>query len=264
MTKNKKAGAVFLSCVVLIAALAVFLSFFPIGKSAGDTAATGTVRIMDKADLLTDAEERKLSEVMQNAALYGNMCFVTVPSSFKREYISDAESELLTQTTFRSLYGYDSATLVSIDMRNRYIYIFSDGDLYKKYITSSRAREITDNAYTYATDGDYYGCAEKIFQQIEQVQHGGSIFSPIKIVNNLLLSFSVSLTVVCFIVYKDRTLNSRLGKRAAAPETDAVHVISKVMTKNTVTRITSGSGGGFHGGGSRGGGHSGGGGGHHF
>ena len=78
-------------------------------------------------------------------------------------------------------------TVFLIDMSQRYIYIFSDGNNYKM-ITRAKSETITDNVYKYAVKEQYYQCAEKAYNQMYTVLEGGKIAEPMKYISNTLLS----------------------------------------------------------------------------
>ena len=111
--------------------------------------------IDDKANLLNENEEKKLLDIMIPLTKYGNIAFVSTNNNldstdnFSRDY-------------YHNHFDTSSGSIFVIDMSNREIYIFSDGSNYK-VITSSKAYSITDNSYRYASDEDYYSCAELSF-----------------------------------------------------------------------------------------------------
>jgi len=146
------------------------------------------VYIIDDADLLTDEEEEQLYNHMVNISKYGGVCFYTT-----NDYSSSTSS--LAKEKFRYLYGTNSATIFVVDMYNRYLYIFSDGAIYRT-ITSAKAETITDNVYRYASNGDYYTCAKTCFDQITALLEGDKIPQPMKHISNSLLSLATSLVIV--------------------------------------------------------------------
>ena len=140
---------------------AVFLLAAPSRVKADDKTyenpSTGyEARVLDEADLLTDQEEADLLEVMKPLTEYGNVLFASNDS-----YASDTAS--LSRSVRQRYYGSSSSTVFMIDMYNREIYIQSDGRIYRT-VTKSYANTITDNVYTYATNGHYYACAAKAFE----------------------------------------------------------------------------------------------------
>ena len=228
------------------------------------------VIIEDGADLFTDSQEAALREQLQGILPYGSAAIVT-----NDEYNSDAAA--LAESKFREYFRDDSATLLMIDMYNRRIQIFSDGAIYKT-ITRAKANEITDNIYTYATDGDYYMAAKKTFEQIETVLSGGRITTPMKYATNAAFAIGIVLLINFIIITAQRkkkdttTLTNALAYEGGRGRISAVQSVNAVMLSQKKSRHvessggSSGGGGGFSGGGGGGGGgfSSGGGGGHSF
>ena len=226
--------------------------------------------IEDEADLFTDAQEADLKEQLKGILPYGSAAIVT-----NDEYNSDAKA--LSEKRFREFFRDDSATLLLIDMYNRRIQIFSDGAIYKT-ISTARANEITDNIYTYATDGDYYMAAKKAFEQIETILSGGHITTPMKYATNAAFAVGIVLLINFIIITAQRkkknvtTLTNALAYEGGRGNISAVQSVNAVMTSQKKSRhiessggSSGGGGGGFSGGGGGGGGFSsGGGGGHSF
>lgn len=214
----------------------------------------------DDAGLMSEAERSQLLAQMLDITAYGNAAFKSVSSN----YLS---ASYFAKNYYHELFGQQSGTLFLIDMDNREIYIFSDGAVYRT-ITGSYADTITDNVYRYASDGDYYLCASKAFEQIHTLLEGRKIAQPMKYIGNALLALILAALINYFIV----RATSR-GKKPAANEIlqasstgFAFRNPQKHLTgqKKVYAPSSSGGhgGGGGHSGG--GGGHSGGGGGHRF
>lgn len=217
------------------------------------------VIIEDDADLLTSVEENRLYEVMEPITAYGNVAFVTI-------YENDRSTESFCRNYYREQFGTASGTLFVIDMDNRYIWIHSDGAIYK-VITKSYADTITDNSYSYASDEEYYACAEKAFSQILARLEGHKIAQPMKYISNALLAVILGL-LLNFGVVKLMSRTSKPGEKELLIGTrycyrlDNPQVTYKNTTKKYSPQSSGSSGGGRSGGG--GGGRSGGGGGHRF
>lgn len=254
MTVRKLATMILTLLLLLIPGTAVFASAYENPDTYYE------VIICDEADLLTDEEEETLLEDMKPITEYGNVAFVSISEnpyhstkSYAREF-------------YESYFGQDSGTVFLIDMDERYIWIQSDGAIYKR-ITTSYADTITDNVYSYASDQEYYCCASKAYSQIYTLLEGGKIAQPMKYICNLLLAVILALLINFFIVM----WYSR-SKKASASEllTGIYHKVDILNPTVTHTHQTkryspqSSGGGGGHSGGGGGGGHSGGGGGHRF
>ena len=94
--------------------------------------------LLDEADLLTDAEEQELMEIMQPITEYGGVAFVSI----NQNPYSSAEvyAEHFTDTNFAGSTG----TIFLIDMDTRMIYIDTTGSM-RSALTSAYANTITDN-----------------------------------------------------------------------------------------------------------------------
>lgn len=246
-----------------LAVLLTCLIFFgtPINAVAGTydvNSETGyEVIIDDEADLLSDDEEAALGEKMMEVTPYGNAAFVTVDSNYTTasSYAKDC---------YYDCFGYDSGTLFLIDMDNREIYIYSDGQVYRT-ITKSYANTITDNIYTYASDGDYFTCAYKAFEQAVTLLEGNRIAQPMKYISNAFLALLLALLINYFVVMLtsvakkpgEKELLEATKHRCSLVNTEAVYTHT---TKKYDPPSSSSSGGGRSGGGGGGGG----GGGHSF
>ncbi len=255
----KKCAAYVVTSVILLAAL--IGPFVPASAQVVYGSAKGyVVAIADEADLLTEEEERLLQQTMQPIAEYGNAVFLSVSSNA-------STTASLAESYYKAAWGRESGTIFVIDMDNRMIYIYSDGDIYRT-ITKSYANTITDNVYTYATNADYYSCASKAFEQIYTVLEGGRIAQPMKYISNVFLAVIISFILLYFWV-------KMVSKAKKPSESELLKGIEFVqMVDNFAEQFThktktyspqsSDSGGSSGGGSSGGGGGGGGGGGHSF
>lgn len=219
------------------------------------------IRVDDRAELLTASEEAELKEAMEPISAYGNVAFVSI--STNPEYSTKRYAEKYYEENF----GYSSGVIFLIDMDDRYIWIYSNGEIYKT-ITTSYANTITDNVYSYASDGDYLRCASTAFSQINTLLEGRHIAQPMKYISNALLAIVLALLINYFLVMTlsrsrkastSQLLNGIFSKAEVTnPQTTFVN-----QTKRYSPQSSSSSGGGSSrsggGGGSRGGG-----GGHRF
>lgn len=219
------------------------------------------LRLDDRADLLTSTEETKLKKAMEPITAYGNVAFVSI--STNPEYSTKRYAEKYYEEHF----GYSSGIIFLIDMEERYIWIHSNGEIYKT-ITTSYANTITDNVYSYASDKEYLTCASTAFSQINTLLEGRHIAQPMKYISNALLAIVLALFINYFLVMAlsrsrkastSQLLNGIFSKAEVTnPQTTFVN-----QTKRYSPQSSSSSGGGSSrsggGGGSRGGG-----GGHRF
>ena len=212
--------------------------------------------IDDKADLLTDKEEKDLFEIMKPITEYGHVSFITNPiDSFDSTSTSHRAASI-----YKSLFSNDSGTLFLIDMDNREIYIFSDGEIYKT-ITDGKAIEITDKIYRYASEEKYFACAEQAFTYECQLLHQQTFYSPLRYITSIIIGVSLSLIVSILIVCHQRNLNMKIRDVSQNTETFFINRTIDLVSHTRHISSSSSSGGGGH---SRGGGSSGGGGGHSF
>lgn len=233
--------------------LFVIVLLYPVSVFAFDS----TI-ILDNADLLTPEDEELLLEDMKPILEYGGVAFVTNETDYAG-MASDYARGLC-----YDFFDGESGVVFLIDMYNRRIEIFSTGDIYKT-VGTMWANSITDNIYTYASDGDYYTCAKQCFSQILTVLQGGRLSVPMRYVSSILLSAGLVLIFLYWLLYTKNS-SSLLGKSVKSvvnrnnDDSKNLTLLEKVMTSESrVRHSSSSSGGGRSGGG--GGGHSGGGGG---
>ena len=259
--------------VLVLALVCVFLApFSSITAKAGndnilqyDNPTTGYKAIIeDNANLLNDSEKEKLLGEMESITAYGNAMFHTINDN-------STTADAYASSYFHGKFGTNSGVLFLIDMDNRKVFIFSDGDIYKT-VTKTYANIITDNIYTYATKQEYYNCASKVFYQVNALLEGRRIAKPMKYISNILLAIVIAL----IINYISVRFYASAAKPARREILNSIFVNKEFKNANaTFTRETkrydpietgsSGGGGSFGGGGGGGGGgSSGGGGGHSF
>lgn len=239
--------------------------------------------IDDRAGLMTQAERRQLEKDLQPVTEFGNAVVITVdsnPYGSTPKYAESLYHEFFDEKT--------SGSLLLIDMDERYIYIFSDGENYD-IVSKSRAEVITDNCYNYASKKDYYTCAKTAFEQINDLLNGRKIAQPMKYFSNALLALLLALIINYKRIGKITSLTETTARTMASsvkPKFAAGPEINMVFRRTAKTKLVHGGGGGSSSGGwssSSGGysgshssshssssgsrssgGHSGGGGGHRF
>ncbi len=228
-------------------------------ETEGKKTKTGyRVILEDDAELLSAQEKTQLLLEMEEITAYGNAAFKSIShNAWSASYYADEY--------YHELFHQESGILFLIDMDNREIYIFCDGELHRT-VTNAYANTITDNIYQYASDGDYYRCASAAFHQAGSLLAGQKIAQPMKYISNALMALVLAALLNYFLV--------RLT--CESPKPSSGNVLGAISTKYAfanphmnLTRQTkvyspssSSSGGGHRGGG--GGRHSGGGGGHRF
>ncbi len=220
------------------------------------------VVISDGADLFTSAEIKKLADEIAPIARYGNVALITTDENNYGDIMRYSDA------IYDEMFGnHANGVMLIIDMEEREISIYSDGDIHK-VITDAYGYDITDNIYRYASNKDYYTCASKGFEQIYTVLKGQKIARPMRYVCSalmaLLLSFLINFWVVRVLSGIQRTSNAELiaGASKSLRYTPPVVIVTG-ETKTYSPQSSGSSGGGGHRGGG-GGGHSGGGGHHGF
>ena len=219
------------------------------------------IQLCDMADLLTPSEEEELIEVMLPISAYGNVAFVSIETN------PTYSTERYVESYYEENFGYSSGTVFIIDMDERYIWIHSNGEIYKT-ITDAYATTITDNVYSYASAEDYLSCASVAFEQINTLLEGRTIAQPMKYISNALLAIVLALLINYFLVM----MLSRSRKASTSQLINGTFYKADIknpraefikQTKRYSPQSSGSSGGGRSGGGG-GGGSRGGGGGHRF
>ena len=158
--------------------------------------------------------------------------------------------------------GTESSILFLIDMDNRQLYIrANNGGGIGKKITASYCRVISDNVYSYASEGDYYTCAYKVFDQALTLLAGQRISQPMKYVCNALFAIAIGM-ILCYFLAKGtssirRTTDDEMLEYANKNISYTPPELEHSYTEKKYHPRSSGSGGG-HGGGGGGGSHGGG------
>ena len=207
------------------------------------------VVLEDDADLLSDEEEKKLTDKMISLTRYGHVVFKTIS-----ENPTDAES--YARNYFYEAFGNVDGEMFLIDMDTRRIAIYSSGKN-KDVITRGKANTITDNIYLYASRENYYQCAYEAFDQIYTVLDGGRIAEPMKNISNVLISLSLSFLIMFGIVISSSRIKKATNKEVlkGVSTTFNVDQLSAVKTgERRVYNPPSSSGGSSGGGGGGGGG----------
>ena len=171
----------------------------------------------DGAGIIVSSSETEeieaLKDDMKKITAYGGVALVTAAPS--------EQTEVYAEKRYREFFAADSGTLLLIDMRHRFIYVFSDGAIYKT-VTKSYANTITDNAYRDATRGNYISCARLVFGQELALLQNRRIAQPMKHMNNALIAILTGLTVHFFRM----TCKKRRKRPAAGIVHGQVHIMS--------------------------------------
>ena len=264
---NKKRFA----AIILLTFMLVFMFAIP-AFAAEDaikeyTADNGNMVIIhDAAGLLSEGEKELLLENMKSVTEYGHAAFITI-------YENNNSAEKYAKNRYFSLFGKQSGTLFLIDMDNRMIQFYSDGQ-FARLINNTRSNEIADNIYHYASKEKYLECANEAFNQVLIVLKGGRLSTPMKHVTNALMALCLGLLLNFLRVTFNRRrkvsikeINTKQVRDGFGfmEKTDFVNNLNLMMISQKKTRHSdSSSGGGSSGGGGGGGGGGGSSGGHSF
>ena len=220
--------------------------------------------VFDGAGLFSQTEAKTLLNEIYQYTEYGDMVVLTTNENpyGNSESATDKYCENFYQTYSRS----DNCVIFIIDMKTRYLLVYSAGDVVEDNLTSSKCSTITDNVYSYASDKEYYQCTSKAYEQIGRVLNGMHIAQPMKVVSNLFIAFVIGFVIMYLVAVGKssvaKTSDSELLKFAAV-NFNAMNPTDTVTgTTKTYCPRSSGSSGGRSGGG--GGGHSHSSGGHRF
>ncbi|MDE6185535.1 MAG: TPM domain-containing protein [Lachnospiraceae bacterium] len=175
------------------------------------------VLLQDEAELLDAEEEAQLSNEMKGITSYGNAVFKTISynsysaSSYAEDFYDD-------------IFGQSSGTFFLIDMDNRELYLFNNGDI-SYTITSAYSDSITDNVYRYASKEDYYSCASKTFEQVQTLLAGRRIAQPMKYISNALLALILAALINYFVAMRT----------ASSAKASSREVLNSISTQFTFT-----------------------------
>lgn len=215
MSRNQKGTAFFhtalLSCLFAGAVFLLSPSFC--SAQSGHTYANPDTNysaiVTDDANLLTSDEEDALLDDMKPLTEHGNILLCTTTNS------GSMSTSEYAQKTYQNTFGSNSdGSALAIDMQNRNIWIFSTGHSYD-IITSSYADTITDNAYSYASNEQYYKCASVCFAQMYTLFSGQKIAQPMKYICNAFLALLLSLFLNYLFV---KWMSSRYKAKTAPAE----------------------------------------------
>ncbi len=246
--------AVLLVCMTLLLPVSALMT----EAQEEDAQAAYDVYIRDDADLLTDAEEEELYDIMLGGTGAGNMVFMTIDhagGSATKDYIEEIYQ------TSEDLRG-TNAVIYVIDMDNRLLWITGYGEN-RRLITPDYGNLITDNVYQYAGSGDYATSAIEGYRQIVKRLSGSRVSGTLRGVGNLCIAVIIA-EILCFAVAYTLSASRRADADEVLDNIERMERLQNPGVKKTGTRrvydppsSSSGSsggsrssgGGGFHGGG---------------
>ena len=192
--------AAVVSIILIVAFIAPFGSVWAWDDKGSDEQTTYTnsetgyqAVIVDEAGLLTEGEKKSLLEDMTPVTDYGNALFYSIDKN-KGTTIYVGRDKL------EELFGPSpNGTVFIIDMANRELSVYSDGEIYRS-VTRSKSSSIVSNVYRLATAEKYYECASKAFKEISATLNGARIAEPMKLASNILLAIMLGLLIAYWIV----------------------------------------------------------------
>ena len=240
----------------ILAFLLILLLMVPVFAAAETRTneTTGFIAVLDdRGSLLDTAEYDGVWEAMMPVTEYCNVGFYTCSGSDKT-YVMD-KAKAWANANFKG-----TCTLFIIDMATRQLAVWSSTDV-QKTLTQSKGYTITDNVYKYASRGDYAGCAESAFNQMNKALNGENVKGPMRIISNALLALLAAILLAYLFISArmEQEVKVSLPDIITTTAAGAGAVIAAKTLTRKVKHSSSSGGGGFHGGG--GGGFSGGGGG---
>lgn len=144
------------------------------------------IALVDDAALFTEEEEVTIMAEMLDFLEFGNAMVATTGEN------PFSGVQALAIDYYDRYFGTEQGAIFIIDMADREIFWYTEGDLYKSLSIKS-AMAITDNVYTYAVDGDYAGCCEEAFSQAVTILHGGIVMNKMKYAGNALLALILAV-----------------------------------------------------------------------
>ena len=230
-----------------------------------DNTQTGfAAMVYDLAGLFSQTEANSLLDNIYQYTEFGDMVVLTTnENNFGN---SESATDEYCEAFYQKYSKKSDCVIFCIDMKTRYLLVYSAGPVVEDNLTASKGDSITDNVYSYASDKQYYQCALKAYEQIGKVLNGMHIAQPMKVASNLFIAFVIGFVIMYLVALGKskvgKTSDSELLKYAAI--NFAANNPTDVVTGTTKTYCprSSGSSGGRSGGG--GGGHSHSSGGHRF
>lgn len=149
---------------------------------------TYRVTIVDRAELLTEAQEENLAKAMRNVAAYHPVAFFSV------NYSGGRSASRLAEILFDEVFPEKNGILFLIDMDNREIWLQKANN--NRNLTTALCNTVTDNVYRYASFGNYSRCAEEAFMQVYRILNGERVPETMKHMSNLFLSLAAAVLLV--------------------------------------------------------------------
>ena len=200
--------------------------------------------MQDDADLMTDEEEQRLLGVMEGLLPRANVAFLSTRSGGG----STSQKALDYRDNILRLPRQIPLILLIIDMQNREIYLFSQGEV-EKVVTRSSATAITEEAAVYLKKGNYYLGAEKAFDLTKDLFATRTVSSPMRLAAALIAAPALGLLAAAMVMLRSSHLHSAalVGTQPKGQGklriTADVQVLSEKRIRTMTEHIPSSSGG---------------------
>ncbi len=173
------------------------------------------IYIYDDANVLTDEQEEQLYEHLKESLFFAQKIYVVImDKNYKtsKDYFNaflDGETTIMRDTRAIKVDragSTEAAVVFLLDLDNQKI-CFAD---YNKNYLEKRQRDayaeiITENAYPYFQDGEYYECIYNAFGQYQKLNEGENIFMPANYIGNAMIAISISICIV-FIIMRSMSI----------------------------------------------------------
>lgn len=246
----------FKSLKKILVILLLLLTILPITNVFADS--NYSFVINDDANLFTNDEIKQLYKDYDGIADKGNIYVKTAIGE------NEGSASLKAHNYYESQFGYEKGSIFLIDMENRQVYIYSEGDMYN-VITTKKANAITDEVYRYLKNEEYYEGTSKALGLMQRVIDGKLLVSPMQIIMGILIAILLGFILVYYvaIISSLQRKKDTHDDRMSLIKNDLMMTgLSKRFVKTYKVESSSSSGGSSSGGG--GSSSSGGGGGHSF
>lgn len=180
-----------LSHLICMVTLFLLMMVFPpviLSASTAESSKSYEVKIIDDASLFSEEDMTKIRKEIEPFTEFGNALVATADKN------GAGTVQKLAIQYYDQAFGTEDGAVLLIDMKDREIYWYTEGSLYKK-LSVKRAMDITDNVYQYASKKDYALCAEKAFGEATTVMLGGKIAQKMKYYGNALLALILAFFI---------------------------------------------------------------------
>ena len=163
------------------------------------------VIINDEASLLDKEELDMLSDDMYSLTAYGNIVFLSI------DYPTSGTEHDVAHDFYYDLFNTQSGTLLLIDMHERVVCVYADGENLKK-VTPEKATIITDNIYRYLSNGKYFDGAKVAYNQIYKLLGGDKIPEPMRYTSNALIATTLGFFITFMIGFTSTKIAAASSK----------------------------------------------------